>query len=62
MRVLVTAVRAGAEPQDVLVTADDSATAADIAAVLASTTGTSRPPGHQAPPGDVVPLSWSSKG
>ncbi|MEU3959956.1 FtsK/SpoIIIE domain-containing protein [Streptomyces buecherae] len=62
MRVLVTAVRAGAEPQDVLVTADDSATAADIAAVLASTTGTSRPPGHQAPPGDVVPLSWSAKG
>ncbi len=62
MRVLVTAVRAGAEPQDVLVTADDSATVADIAAVLANATGATRPPGPQTPPGEVVPLSWSAKG
>ncbi|MET7764463.1 FtsK/SpoIIIE domain-containing protein [Streptomyces sp. NPDC005393] len=39
MRVLVTAVREGADPQDVMVTADDAATAADVAEALSASLG-----------------------
>ncbi|CAG6393889.1 FtsK/SpoIIIE domain-containing protein [Streptomyces cocklensis] len=42
MRVTVTVVQQGAEAQDVVVTADDSATAEDVAAALARATGGGR--------------------
>lgn len=61
MRVLVTAVRAGAEPQDVLVTADDAATADDVAGAL---TAKSAPHGARratTPTGNVVSLAWSAE-
>ncbi|MER0246166.1 hypothetical protein AAHZ94_30175, partial [Streptomyces sp. HSW2009] len=61
MRVLVTAVRAGAEPQDVLVTADDAATADDVAGAL---TAESAPHGARratTPTGNVVSLAWSAE-
>ncbi|PSJ26992.1 cell division protein FtsK [Streptosporangium nondiastaticum] len=52
MRVLVTAVREGAEPQDVMVDVDDAATVADVAEALAATRG----PGPGSGAGVVVPL------
>ncbi|MFF1275240.1 FtsK/SpoIIIE domain-containing protein [Streptomyces marokkonensis] len=45
MQMLVTVVREGGEPQDVVVTTDDTATAADVAQALASALGQ---PGHPA--------------
>ncbi|WP_431043781.1 FtsK/SpoIIIE domain-containing protein [Streptomyces sp. P1-3] len=67
MRVLVTAVREGAEPQDVMVTADDTATASDVAEALAAAVG-GQPgaapgsPGHAQPPSVVVPMRGKAPG
>ncbi|KES07971.1 cell division protein FtsK [Streptomyces toyocaensis] len=58
MQMLVTVVREGGEPQDVVVTTDDTATAADVAQALASALGQ---PGHPAGvPGNVVALPGAS--
>ncbi|MEV8568679.1 FtsK/SpoIIIE domain-containing protein [Streptomyces sp. NPDC051322] len=59
MRVLVTVVREGEEPQDVLVNTDDAATAGDLAEVLAATRQAPQPgygPGRRAMPSVVVPM------
>ncbi|WP_328319005.1 FtsK/SpoIIIE domain-containing protein [Streptomyces sp. NBC_00388] len=56
MRVLVTVVREGEEPQDVLVNTDDAATAGDVAEVLAATRGVQQGKGREAVPSVVVPL------
>ncbi|MGK5730637.1 FtsK/SpoIIIE domain-containing protein [Streptomyces sp. URMC 124] len=58
MRVLVTAVREGAEPQDVMVDVDDAATAADVAEALAEALGSRPAPPAPAGPGSgvVIPL------
>ncbi|MFD5773290.1 FtsK/SpoIIIE domain-containing protein [Streptomyces fungicidicus] len=50
MQMLVTVVREGGEPQDVVITADDTATAGDVAEALAAATGPAS--GH----GNVVAL------
>ncbi|MBB5934678.1 FtsK/SpoIIIE domain-containing protein [Streptomyces zagrosensis] len=60
MRVLVTAVRAGADPQDVVITADDAATAADVAEVLTAALGSGRPQGRDALPGRPLPVEWTT--
>ncbi|MDT9690561.1 FtsK/SpoIIIE domain-containing protein [Streptomyces sp. P9(2023)] len=59
MRVLVTVVREGAAPQDVVVSADDRATARDVAEALATALGThAQPhPPHAGVPNVVVPLA-----
>ncbi|WP_149551806.1 FtsK/SpoIIIE domain-containing protein [Streptomyces marokkonensis] len=58
MQMLVTVVREGGEPQDVVVTTDDTATAADVAQALASALGQ---PGHPAGvPANVVALPGAS--
>ncbi|WP_405562168.1 FtsK/SpoIIIE domain-containing protein [Streptomyces sp. NBC_01180] len=56
MRVLVTVVREGEEPQDVLVNTDDAATACDVAEVLAATRGAQQRQAHEAVPSVVVPM------
>ncbi|MGW4022732.1 FtsK/SpoIIIE domain-containing protein [Streptomyces sp. NPDC005009] len=59
MQMLVTVVREGGEPQDVVVTTDDTATAGDVAEALAAALGEpGRPAGV---PGNVVPLSGTSQ-
>ncbi|MCX4549028.1 FtsK/SpoIIIE domain-containing protein [Streptomyces sp. NBC_01387] len=56
MRVLVTVVREGEEPQDVLVNTDDAATTGDLAEVLAATRGARQQGREAAPPSVVVPM------
>lgn len=55
MRMLVTVVREGSEPQDVVVTTDDTATAGDVAQTLAAADGSALVPRGDAL-GNVVPL------
>ncbi|MEU5522460.1 FtsK/SpoIIIE domain-containing protein [Streptomyces sp. NPDC047860] len=58
MQMLVTVVREGGEPQDVVLTTDDTATAGDVAQALATALGQ---PGHPAGgPGNVVALPGTS--
>ncbi|MFG3134681.1 FtsK/SpoIIIE domain-containing protein [Streptomyces sp. NPDC048211] len=64
MRVLVTVVREGVAPQDLLVTLEEEATAADVAVCLAGGGGPASGAGYaQAPPQVVVPLraEWSNR-
>ncbi|GHA49200.1 FtsK/SpoIIIE domain-containing protein [Streptomyces purpurascens] len=59
MRMLVTVVREGGEPEDVVVTTDDTATAADVAEVLAQAVGLSAdPPGGGS--GNVLAMPGTS--
>ncbi|MFH8368629.1 FtsK/SpoIIIE domain-containing protein [Streptomyces sp. NPDC018031] len=61
MRVLVTAVREGAQPQDVMVTADDSATATDVAEAVATLGGAGQR-GHGRPTAVVLPIDGRAAG
>ncbi|MCX4788547.1 FtsK/SpoIIIE domain-containing protein [Streptomyces sp. NBC_01221] len=64
MRVLVTVVREGVAPQDLLVTLEEGATAADVAACLASGGRPASGAGNeQVPPPVVIPLrsQWSEQ-
>ncbi|GGX36490.1 cell division protein FtsK [Streptomyces malachitofuscus] len=59
MQMLVTVVREGGEPQDVVVTTDDAATAGDVAQALATALGQS---GHPAGvPGNVIALPGTTR-
>ncbi|MFI1484576.1 FtsK/SpoIIIE domain-containing protein [Streptomyces sp. NPDC020747] len=61
MQVLVTVVHEGGEPQDVMVTMDDAATAGDVAEALAAAPGTPRPPSPSGGPmPNVVALPGTS--
>ncbi|MET9386143.1 hypothetical protein ABZY09_35020 [Streptomyces sp. NPDC002928] len=55
MRTLVTLVHEGGAPQDFVVTADDTATAGDVAEVLGTAVGRAAPP-PGGTPGNVVPM------
>ncbi|MFD7873696.1 FtsK/SpoIIIE domain-containing protein [Streptomyces sp. NPDC059766] len=59
MRMLVTLVHEGGAPQDVVVTADDTATAGDVAEVLGTAVGRAAPPAGGMP-GNVVPMRGTS--
>ncbi|MFF4837288.1 FtsK/SpoIIIE domain-containing protein [Streptomyces sp. NPDC001315] len=59
MRMLVTLVHEGGAPQDVVVTADDTATAGDVAEVLGTAVGRAAPP-PGGMPGNVVPMRGTS--
>ncbi|MFJ7338771.1 FtsK/SpoIIIE domain-containing protein [Streptomyces sp. NPDC101110] len=59
MRVLVTVVREGGEPEDVVVNTDDTATAGDVAEVLAQAAGQGVDP-RGAGPGNVVAMPGTS--
>ena len=60
MQVLVTLVHEGGEPQDVMVTTDDAATAGDVAQALTAALGSARQPPGTAPPNVVVPMPGTS--
>ncbi|MFI1360662.1 FtsK/SpoIIIE domain-containing protein [Streptomyces sp. NPDC020898] len=60
MRVLVTVVREGGEPQDVVITTDDAATAGDVAESLAETPAWPGGLPGRAAPNVVVPMPGTS--
>ncbi|WP_405747882.1 FtsK/SpoIIIE domain-containing protein [Streptomyces sp. NBC_01525] len=62
MRVLVTVVREGSAPQDVLVLAEEGAEVADVAGALASAVPSRRPAEPGAPRSVVVPLTGPRPG